>query len=187
MLALGRRVNLECAICWMRWLKMSKGLTLIKKWNWRIYNIYEFLCTFDGLLHFWGWFFCGKLTKLCRHARTFYLVSQQILACINNKNPTISRKRSPVATTVPSGTQRNHWELVHRGIHSDFRSRPEQSHHLPGALLPRWLQTVYWVSNGCPHLQFFRKGAYIHYLWLYSENMAKKCVIWRKLALWTSS
>ena len=36
------------------------------------------------------------------------------LARINNKNPTILTKRPPVATTVPSGTQRYHWALVYR-------------------------------------------------------------------------
>ena len=58
--------------------------------------------------------FCEQLTKPCRHARTFQLISQQSLARINNKNPTILTKRPPVATTVPSGTQRHHWALVYR-------------------------------------------------------------------------
>ena len=56
-------------------------------------------------------FFCGKLTKPCRHARTLQLVSQQSLASINNKNLKILTKRPPVATTVPSGTQRHHWGI----------------------------------------------------------------------------
>ena len=30
---------------------------------------------------------------------------------INNKNPKILTKRPPVATTVPSGTQRHHWGI----------------------------------------------------------------------------
>ena len=33
------------------------------------------------------------------------------------------------------------------------------------------------VSNGRPHLQLNRKVAYIHYLCLYSENTAKKGVL----------
>ena len=70
--------------------------------------------------------------------------------------------------------------LVYRGIPSDLRSRPEQSHHLPGALLLRWLQAVYRVSNGRPHLQLYRKGAYIHYLWVYSENTVKQGVLFDK-------
>ena len=90
-------------------------LTFIKQNENDEFTIFlAFLCIFDGFLHFWGCFFCGKLTKLCRHARTFQWVSQQSLASINNKNPTILTKRSYVATTVPSGTQRHHWGI---GIH----------------------------------------------------------------------
>ena len=48
-----------------------------------------FFCIFDDFLNFWVCFFCGKLTKPCRHARTFQLVIQQSLASINNKNPKI--------------------------------------------------------------------------------------------------
>ena len=71
----------------------------------------QYFCTFMyiwWLLKFWG-FFCGKLTKPSRLARTFQLVSQQSLSSINNKNPKILTKRPPVATTFPSGTQRHHW------------------------------------------------------------------------------
>ena len=41
-----------------------------------------------------------------------------------------------VTKSVPAGTQRHHWGMGIPGIPSDLRSRPEQSHHLPGALLP---------------------------------------------------
>ena len=126
------------------------------------------------LLNFFGVFFCWKLTKPCRQARTFHLMSQQSLASINNKNSNILTKRPPVAITVTSDTHRHHWELVFSGIPSDLRSMPDQSHHLRGALLRRWLQAVYRVSNGCPNLQLRRNGAYIHYLWLNSENTIKK-------------
>ena len=50
----------------------------------------QYLCIFMyiwWLLKLLGVFFCGNLTKPCRHARTFQLVSQQSLARINNKNP----------------------------------------------------------------------------------------------------
>ena len=70
-----------------------------------------FIYIFDGFLNFWGCFLCGKLTKPCRHARTFQLVSQQSLASINNKIPKMLTKRPPVATIVPSGTQRHHWGI----------------------------------------------------------------------------
>ena len=38
------------------------------------------------------------------------------------------------------------------------------------------------VSNGCSHLKLYRKDAYIHYLWLYSENTAKKGVFFTKVS-----
>ena len=74
----------------------------------------QYFCIFMyiwWLLTFLGCFFCGKLTKPCRHARTFQLVSQKSLESINNKNPKIFTKRPLVATTVPSGTQRHHWGI----------------------------------------------------------------------------
>ena len=110
-----------------------------------------------GFLNFWWRFFVKSLP--------------------NNKHPKISTKRPPVSTTFPSGTQRHHWGIGIPGIPSDLRSRPEQSHFLLGALLLRWLHTVYRVTNGRPHLQLYRKGAYIHYLWLHSEKKAKKCAL----------
>ena len=41
-----------------------------------------------------------------------------------------------VATTVTSGTNTVIGALVYQGMPSDLRSMPEQSHYLPGALLP---------------------------------------------------
>ena len=86
----------------------------------------QYFCIFMyiwRLLNLWGCFFCRKLTKPCHHARTFQLVSQQSLANIDNKNPTILAKRPAVATTVPSGTQ-GHRSLVYQGIRLHLRSRP---------------------------------------------------------------
>ena len=78
----------------------------------------------------------------------------------------------------------HHWPLRHpssslehwcvRGILWDQRSRPGKSHHLPGALLPRWLQTVYRVSSEGPQIQLYRESIYFHNLWLYFENTLKK-------------
>ena len=139
------------------------------------------------LLKFCGVSFCGNFTKPCRHARTFQLVSQKSLASINNKNPTIFTKRPLVATTVPSGTQRHHWGIGIPGIPSDLRSRPEQSHHLPGALLPQWLQAVcslQWASQPST-LQKMR--LHLLFMIVFWEYGKKRCVIWRKLALWTSN
>ena len=59
-----------------------------------------------------------------------------ILASIINEHHTILTKRLHVATAVPSGTQRHHWALMYRGIPSDLKYSPQQSQHLPGALLP---------------------------------------------------
>ena len=145
------------------------------------------------LLKFLGVFFCGKLTKSCRHARTFQLVIQQSLASNNNKNPIILTKRPPVATlannnnknptilstTVPSGTRRHPWGIGIPGytLGSSIQARAISPPSWVVRLLPRWLQAVYIFSNGRPHLQLYRKGAYIQYLWLYSENTAKKGVL----------
>ena len=105
---------------------------------------------------------------------------------INNKNPKILTKRPPVATTAPSGTQCHHWGIGIPGYTFGSSIQAEQSHHLPEALLSRWLQAVYRVFNERPHLQLYRKVAYIHYLflvfWGYGQ---KRRVICRKLALWT--
>ena len=65
--------------------------------------------------------------------------------------------------------------LVYRGIHSDLlRSRPEQSHHLPGALLPRWLQAespmVVPSFNSTTLVDSF--AIYIH---LFEDMLKKVC------------
>ena len=75
-------------------VKEYAKLAFIKKCKFWIYNIFAFLCIFDGFLNFWGCFYCGKLTKPWRHARTFQLVNQQSLASINNKNPKILTKKT---------------------------------------------------------------------------------------------
>ena len=137
----------------------------------------QYFCIFIyiwWLLKFVGVFFVWKAYQTCRHARTFQLVSQQSLASINNKTPKILTKRPPVATTVPSGTQRHHWGIgipgYTFGCSIQTRAIPQPS----WGSCPRWLQAVYRVSNGRSYLQLYRKGAYIHYLWLYSENTVKK-------------
>ena len=40
-----------------------------------------------------------------------FFVESLSLASINNKNPKILTKLPPLATTVPSGTQRHHWGI----------------------------------------------------------------------------
>ena len=98
---------------------------------------------------------------------------QQSLASINNKNPAILTKRTPVATTVPSGTQRHQWGI---GIRGHTFGSLIQARAIPtpswGSALPVTIES----PMGVP-IQLYRKGAYIHYLWLYSENTAKKDVL----------
>ena len=59
---------------------------------------------------------------------------------LTTKNPKILTKRPPVAPqsrVSPQAPSAIIGALVYRGIPSYLRSRPEQSHHLPGSLLPR--------------------------------------------------
>ena len=69
---------------------------------------------------------------------------------VETKTPKILTKQPPVATTVTNITIGT---LAYPDIPSDLWSRPEQSHHLPWALLPWWLQLANIVSNGRHHLQ----------------------------------
>ena len=53
---------------------------------------------------------------LLKFLMVFFMESlPECLASINNKNPKILSKRPPVATTVPSGTQRHHWGIGIQG------------------------------------------------------------------------
>ena len=110
-------------------------------------------------------------------ARTAQLINQQSLASTIKKQN--YKKMAACKTTVPSSMNTVIGALVYWGITSDLRSRLEQSHQLPGALLPRWLQATYRVSNGHPYLQLYKKGTNILELW-----KKKLCDIWRNLSLW---
>ena len=67
-------------------------------------------------------------------------------------------KQPTLAITVHSGTKTIIGALVYLDIPSNLRPRSEQSHHLPGALLPRWVtQATNRVSNERPHLQLYKK------------------------------
>ena len=88
------------------------------------------------ILKFVGVFFCGKLTKLCPHAKTFQLVSQQSLASINNKNPNILTKRPPVATTATQTTSAIIGALVFDGFLNPC-----------GCFLWKAYQTLSWCQN----------------------------------------
>ena len=72
-------------------------------------------------------FFCGKLTKPCRHPRTVQLLPcQNFPTCLSAnpgkyyKEPKILTKRLPVVTTVLSGTNTITGALVYRGIPPDL-------------------------------------------------------------------
>ena len=91
-----------------------------------------------------------SLPNKCSHARTFQLVCHQSLASIINKIPKQFYKTADCSSHSLSPLAWTPSLLVYRGIPSDLRSRPEQSHHLPGSLLPWWLKAVYRVSNRHP-------------------------------------
>ena len=142
----------------------SKVLTFIKKWKWWIYNIFAFLCIFDGFLNLWGCFLVESLPNPVAMPELSNWSASKAWQVLTTKTPKFlqnGRLLPPLSPQAPSAII---GVLVDRAIPSDLRSRLEQSHHLPRALLPLWLQAVYRVSNGRPHLQLYRKGAYIHYL-----------------------
>ena len=128
-----------------------KGIDFVKRIKMMKFQYFCILCNFDGFLNLLV--FLESLPNCATMPELFNWSASKVLST----NPTILTKRPPVATTFPSGmnTIIGHWYTW--GIPSDLRSRPEQSHHLPGALLPRLLQAVYIVSNGCPYLPLYKK------------------------------
>ena len=164
--------SVECAV------PVYKGLTFIKKWKWWPYNIFSFVCIFDGFLNFWGCFFVESLRNP---------VAIPELASINNKNPTILTKRPPVAITVPSGTQRHPWALVYRGIPSDLRSRPSNSTTFLGLCSPGDYRQSIESPMGVPPSTLQKRRSHSLFMIIFWEYGQKRCVIWRKLALRTSN
>ena len=167
--------SVECAVPVYR-LTTSKGLTFVKKWKWLIYNIFSSLCIFDGFLNFLGSFFVELAS-----------ITVPVYRLTTSKCLTFAKKWKWLIYNIFAflcifDGFLNVWGcFCGIGIPSDLRFRPERSHHLPGALLSRWLQAVYRVSNERLHLQLYRKGAYIHYSWLYYENTAKKMCYFTKV------
>ena len=103
------------------WLITFKGLTFLKKM--KMMNL-QYFCIFMyiwWLLKFVG-FFVESLQK-------------------------IFTKRPPVATTVPSGTQRHHWGIGIPGYTFESSIQARAIPSSSGGSAPRWLQTVYRVSN----------------------------------------
>ena len=120
--------------------------------------------------------FCGKLTKPCRHARTFQLVSQHSLASTNNKKPQNFNKPAACSHHCPlrhPAQSLGHW---YTGVYLRiFDSGPSNPTTFLGLCSPGDYRQSIQSPMGVPI--FYRKGAYIHYLWLYSENTAKKGVL----------
>ena len=72
-----------------------------------------------GLLKFLVMFFCENLSKPCRHATTFQMVSQQSLASIMNKKPQNSNKMAACSHHCPLWHEHRLGALVYHGIPSD--------------------------------------------------------------------
>ena len=141
-------------------------------------NIFAFSCIYVWRFHWFLWcFLCWKLTKPCHSVGIAKMVSQQKRVKHFQQTPQHFNKRLSIATEVPSAPSAIIGALMYSGIPSYHRSRPEQLHHHILTQLTRWLLRVYRVSNGRPLLQLFRKGAYVHYLWFYSEIYVQKDVI----------
>ena len=128
-----------------------------------------------------SYIFGGAFVESLPNHITFQLVSQRSFTSINNKNSKILTKRPPVATTIPSGTQRLYWGIGMTGftfassMQARVVSRPSCSSAHP-------VTTVYRVSNGRPHLQLYSRGAYNHYLSIvFCEYGKITGVIWRKI------
>ena len=153
----------------------------------KMMNLHNF-CIFMyiwWLLKLLGVFFCGKLTKFCRFARTVQLVSQRSLASINNKNPTILTKRLPVVTTVPSGTQHHHYGIGILGytFGSSIQARAIPSPSWGSAF--RLLQAAYRVAMGVPPSTLQKRRLHSLFMIVFWEYGQKRCVNWRKLSLLT--
>ena len=159
-----------------------------KKWKWWIYNIFCNFMYIWWLLKCLEVFFCGKLTKPCRLARTFQLVSQQSLASINNKISTLLTKRLPVVTTVPSGTQRHHWGIGILGVYLRILypglSNPTT---FLGSAFPATTSSLYSLQWAFPPSTLQKRRLHSLFMIVFWEYGQKRSVIWPKLALWTSN
>ena len=65
--------------------KLKNLYLMKKKWNWWNYNIFAFVCTFDGFLNF-VLFFVESLPNLANHATTAHPISQRNLVSVINKS-----------------------------------------------------------------------------------------------------
>ena len=114
----------------------------------------QYFCIFMyfwWLLNFLLVFFCGKLTKPCRHVQTFQLASQQSLASIiKKKNKIFNKTAACRCHNCPLWHEHHHWGICIPGY--IFRSLIQARTISPPSWgsAPRWLQAVYRVSNGRP-------------------------------------
>ena len=153
-------------------LSTSKEVTFIQKWKWWINNIFAFLCIFDGFLNLGGCFFCGKFTKLCRHARTFQLV---LSSCQNF--PT-----GPLRHPAPS---LGHW---YTGVYLRiFDPGPSNSTTFLELCFPGDYRQSIESPMGVPTFNPTEKSLTFTIYDCILRIRPKRCVIWRKLALWTSN
>ena len=136
-------------------------LTFIIKLKWWIHNIFALWCIFDVFLNSWVGFFGGKLTKPYRHIRPFPLVSQQILASISNHH---------CPPRHPAQSLGHYYTGFTCGSSNQARAIPPPSWGSALSLNTGSLCSFEFAS----HLQLYRKGVYIDYLWLYSEKTAKR-------------
>ena len=92
---------------------------LKKKWKWWIYNIFAFLCVFDGSSIFWGVFF-WKVDQILSSCQNFPTGQP---ASINNKNPTILTQfccKTAACQNFPAGqpaSVNNNKKAQHRSWH----------------------------------------------------------------------
>ena len=69
---------------------------------------FAFLFILGGFLNFGGVFFCRKLTKPCRRAKTFQLVSQQnLVSIIDKKNQNFNKMVAGSHRSLPWHEHRN--------------------------------------------------------------------------------
>ena len=92
-----------------------------------------YICWF---LKFLVVFFVESLQNLAAMPELFNWSTSKAWQVLSTKHQNCN-KQLPVAIIVPADMNTVIGILVYGDIPSDLRSRPEQSHHLPGALLPR--------------------------------------------------
>ena len=149
----------------------------MKMMNW------QYICNFMyiwWLLKFLGVFFLWKAYQTVLPCENFPTGQPAKVGKYWQQKPQHFNKTAPVTTTVPSGTPRHHWGIGIPGY--IFRFSIQALAILP----PSWgsappvttgsLQSLQWASPP----KRYRKCAYIHYVWLYSEIPDQKGVLFEE-------